>query len=108
MASLIDNITKDIYKNVTRGLFEKDKVLFSFLIATSIGRQAKTLSEELWLLFTRGPILVDKEKLAKNPSKKVFNDRSWEIANYLENNFARFTGIISSFTTKVKLWEAYK
>lgn len=43
--NLIDNITKDIYKNVTRGLFEKDKILFSFMIAASINRQAKVIPE---------------------------------------------------------------
>ena len=38
LKNLIENITKDIYKNVTRGLFAKDKTLFSFMIATSISR----------------------------------------------------------------------
>ena len=42
---LIDEITKNIYRNVSRGLFEKDKVLFSFLIATSINRHAKLINE---------------------------------------------------------------
>ena len=44
LKNLIDNITRDIYKNVTRGLFEKDKILFSFMIATSIGREARIIS----------------------------------------------------------------
>lgn len=30
---LIDSITKNIFQNVCRGLFEKDKLIFSFLIA---------------------------------------------------------------------------
>jgi len=51
---LIDEITKNIYKNVSRGLFEKDKVLFSFLIATSINRHAKLINEEIWSVFTKG------------------------------------------------------
>lgn len=41
---LINEITRNIYKNVSRGLFEKDKSLFSFLIATSINRNAKLIS----------------------------------------------------------------
>ena len=35
---LIDRITKMIYTNISRGLFEKDKLIYSFLIATSISR----------------------------------------------------------------------
>ena len=42
---LIDCITQNIYRNISRGLFEKDKTLFSFLIATSINRQSKLISE---------------------------------------------------------------
>jgi dynein heavy chain len=33
---LINNITRTMYKNVSRGLFEKDKLIYSFLIVTSI------------------------------------------------------------------------
>lgn len=29
------------------------------------------------------------------------------MANFVENNFAKFTGLIDSFTQKIKLWEAY-
>lgn len=42
---LIENITKTIYVNVTRGLFEKDKLIFSFMISTSINKNAKILGE---------------------------------------------------------------
>jgi dynein heavy chain len=44
LTSLINNITQDIYRNVTRGLFGKDKILFSFMIATSINREANIIS----------------------------------------------------------------
>lgn len=44
LSLLINEITKNVYKNVSRGLFEKDKTLFSFLIATSINRNVKLIS----------------------------------------------------------------
>mgnify|MGYP006088389027 CR=1 FL=1 len=34
----MDRITKMIYTNISRGLFEKDKLIYSFLIGTSISR----------------------------------------------------------------------
>jgi dynein heavy chain len=37
---LIDNITRMIYTNISRGLFEKDKIVFSFLIAAMIRRNS--------------------------------------------------------------------
>ena len=77
LKNLIDNITKDIYKNVTRGLFEKDKILFSFMIASSIARDARVISEDLWSVFSKGPAPSEKDNYTKNPSKKVFSERSW-------------------------------
>ena len=37
---LIDAITETLYINICRGLFESHKLLYSFLICTSIKRQA--------------------------------------------------------------------
>jgi len=36
---LIDKISRILYTNISRGLFEKDKIIYSFLIATSIKRR---------------------------------------------------------------------
>jgi dynein heavy chain len=94
MTSLINNITQDIYRNVTRGLFGKDKILFSFMISTSINREAKIINEELWSIFAKGPTHVDKSAYRPNPSKKLFSDQGWELANYLEINCPRFTGLL--------------
>lgn len=80
LANLIEGITKDVFRNVTRGLFEKDKILFAFLIATSINKNAKIISEELWSAFTRGPSLSDKVPSKTNPSKTLFSQRAWELA----------------------------
>lgn len=80
LANLIDGITKDVFRNVTRGLFEKDKILFAFLIATSINKNAKIISEELWSAFTRGPSLGDKLSSKNNPSKTLFSQKAWELA----------------------------
>lgn len=55
IALLIDNITRIIYTNISRGLFEKDKLIYSFLIITSILRNAKKIDESIWNIFLRGP-----------------------------------------------------
>lgn len=41
---LKDNITRVIFTDICRGLFESHKRLFSFLITTSIKRQAEEIS----------------------------------------------------------------
>ncbi len=42
---LIERITATLYLNVSRGLFVAHKVIFSFLIATSINRNSQKINE---------------------------------------------------------------
>lgn len=52
---LIDKITRILYTNISRGLFEKDKLIYSFLIVTSIRRNAAAIDEAMWNILLRGP-----------------------------------------------------
>lgn len=58
---LIENISKMIYTNVSRGLFEAHKIIFSFLITTSINRNAQAISENHWNMMLRGPAVLSPE-----------------------------------------------
>lgn len=40
---LIEDITRSFYLNICRGLFEKDKLMFSFLITTKIKLESKEI-----------------------------------------------------------------
>jgi len=52
--SIIETVTKLIYTNIARGLFEKDKLVYSFLLATSIRRQAGVIDTLSWNHLLRG------------------------------------------------------
>lgn len=58
MEILIDRITRMLYTNISRGLFEADKLIYSFLISTSILRQASKIDVPIWNIFLRGPSLM--------------------------------------------------
>jgi hypothetical protein len=51
----LDSQTWLIYSNVCRGLFEKDKPVFSFMITSDILRDAGFINDQEWSLFLRGP-----------------------------------------------------
>jgi dynein heavy chain len=108
LASLINNITRDVYRNVTRGLFESHKKIFSFLIAVNINKESKLLSEELWSVFLRGAGLIDKFKKPMNPDKTVFSERSWDLAYSLDSRFPNFAGLTTHIISKLKMWLPYK
>lgn len=56
--NLVDVITKTVFVNVSRGLFERDKQIFSFLIASQIAKEREILSFGEWRLFLLGPAAI--------------------------------------------------
>lgn len=68
LRTLIDNITNKVYTDVTRGLFEQHKLIYSTLIAVAINRKKKVINLDLWNVLLRGPGSVDKDKKDLNPS----------------------------------------
>jgi dynein heavy chain len=59
---LINDITRAFYFSICRGLFEKDKLLYSFLNATSILRRNGDIDLDEWNFFLRGS-LTDYSKI---------------------------------------------
>lgn len=51
---LISDITTAFYFSICRGLFEKDKLLYSFLNASSILRRQNDIDIDEWNFFLRG------------------------------------------------------
>ena len=49
-----------LYIVIFRGLFEKDKLVFSFMICAEIMKQAKEISDAEWNFYLRGSGSMDK------------------------------------------------
>jgi len=60
-----------MYLNVSRGLFVAHKVLFSFLICTSINRNSGKIKEALWSTLLRGPGVYNKSLQPENPNPSM-------------------------------------
>jgi dynein heavy chain len=80
-------ITRMIYTNVCRGLFEEHKLIFSFLMSVQINRKAGIVSDGLWSVLLRGPGVAEKGRQPINPDKATIIDASWDLACYLEYAF---------------------
>ena len=51
---LIEDVTRAFYFSICRGLFERDKLLYSFLNASSILRRNNDITIDEWNFFLRG------------------------------------------------------
>lgn len=52
---LIDEITVAVYTNISRGLFERHKLVFSFMLCISIMKHQGLIPEDYWNFLLRGP-----------------------------------------------------
>lgn len=102
--NLMDYTTNSTYQIICRGLFEKDKLLFSFLIAAQILRNAGAITEIEWSYFLRGNQAREVEK--ESPS--WISKGLWIDIVGLENISSNaFSGLADSFKTSEKEWKAF-
>jgi dynein heavy chain len=55
---LLNELTLAVYTNVSRGLFERHRLVFSFLLCASIYKQAGIINELQWNFLLCGPLSV--------------------------------------------------
>uniref|UniRef100_A0A2K6CWG4 Dynein axonemal heavy chain 12 n=1 Tax=Macaca nemestrina TaxID=9545 RepID=A0A2K6CWG4_MACNE len=98
---LNDHFTYNLYCNICRSLFEKDKLLFSFLLCANLLLARKEIEyQELMFLLTGGVSLKSAEK---NPDPTWLQDKSWEeICRASE--FPAFRGLRQHFCEHIDEW----
>jgi len=111
LQELIKNITEILYTNISRGLFEKDKIIYSFLITTSIMRNANQIKITNWNSLLRGASVVslaqEKEKPA-NPDPKLISITGWDLLYSLECNEPEiFPSIANDVIDKHEAWHKW-
>ncbi|XP_021037000.1 dynein heavy chain 12, axonemal [Mus caroli] len=99
---LNDHFTYNLYCNICRSLFEKDKLLFSFLLCANLLLAKKEIEyQELMFLLTGGVSLKSAEK---NPDPDWLQDKSWEeICRASE--LPVFHGLREHFCNYIYMWE---
>ncbi|XP_055873384.1 dynein axonemal heavy chain 6-like isoform X2 [Biomphalaria glabrata] len=99
----LDETTKCIYNNVARGLFEKHKLVFSFMLCGEIMKTAKVISDAEWNFFLRGVSGgLDKQRPPK-PEVDWLKQSVWNTACDLSDTFDIFKGIQNDLT-KTPVW----
>lgn len=88
--NLYQSITLAIYTNVSRGLFERHKLVFSFTLCVAILKEKGIVSESQWDFLLRGPV-GGKVKAPKKPDAVMLTDANWQSLNYLANTYEQFS-----------------
>ena len=67
LANIMKFASFNIFNNVARGIYGEHKITYSFMITTSIMRNAEVISETEWALFLIGAGIVDESALPPCP-----------------------------------------
>jgi dynein heavy chain len=103
LKSLNATFTEILYKNVCRSLFEKDKLLFSFLLTTKIMLGQKTLNSQELRFFLQGSTSMDLSEA--NPFKAWLSDKAWSDILAL-SELSAFSTFKDMFVTNSLKWHA--
>ncbi|XP_064233929.1 dynein axonemal heavy chain 6 isoform X6 [Aotus nancymaae] len=117
---LLEQTLLTAYVNVSRGLFEQHKLIYSFMLCVEIMRQQGTLTDAEWNFFLRGSAGLEKERPPK-PEAPWLLTATWFACCDLEESFPVFHGLtqnilshpicirLGSFETYInpQEWEGY-
>jgi len=83
LKTIMNYSTESIFSNISRGLFEKHKLVFSFMLCAEIMREKGLIAPRTWNFFLRGAGASDKERPPK-PEHSWLTDAVWERTVDLE------------------------
>ncbi|CAH8480381.1 unnamed protein product [Dicrocoelium dendriticum] len=101
LASLLDNITYSIFVYTTRGLFEKDKLIFLVLMVLQVQIASKELSPVLMDFLLRYPVVPD----VKSPVD-FLSDLNWGGVQTLVK-MSNFRDLDKDIVASAKRWKAF-
>uniref|UniRef100_A0A8D9AUP0 Dynein heavy chain 7, axonemal n=2 Tax=Cacopsylla melanoneura TaxID=428564 RepID=A0A8D9AUP0_9HEMI len=99
---LSEYFTYSLYQNICRSIFEKDKLLFSLILAVNLRFKAETINMEDWMFLLTGGVGLDNPY--KNPTTWMAS-QSWDELCRL-GDYTNFQGIREHFIEHHKDWQA--
>ncbi|XP_055844482.1 dynein axonemal heavy chain 12 [Episyrphus balteatus] len=103
---LVDAITQNLYNNVCRSIFEKDKLLYSFILTTKLMLDTKQIEMAHVMHLLTGGGTEDVVDDQPNPDPSWISDIVWQCIRKLEH-LPVFRSFVESFKTNLKEWREY-
>ncbi|KAJ3227682.1 Dynein heavy chain 7, axonemal [Clydaea vesicula] len=103
LSNLRVHFTEALYCNVCRSLFEKDKLVFSFLLCAAIMKAENELNTDEWRFLLTGGIGVGGTTL-ENPDTTWISDKMWNEMDRL-SELANIKSFSLQFTAHVEEWK---
>lgn len=103
IGNIIREFTQQLYKNVCQSLFEKDKLLFSFLMCLKVMDEREELDQVENRFMLTGGIKADMNK--PNPAPHWLIDKAWCTIEEMSEKLPYFEGFDLEFSENIHVWE---
>ena len=104
IGNLSESITKLMFTDICRGLFESHKKIYSFLMCTAIRRQNESITFESWNYLVRG---TTKVASTPNPDPSFFTLAGWNFISYVEEAYPELKGIVGHLKANLQKWKDF-
>ncbi|KAK3264588.1 hypothetical protein CYMTET_26684, partial [Cymbomonas tetramitiformis] len=108
LENLKECFLRQIFVNVCRSLFEKDKLLFAFLLVITIERdEHANVDPQEWRFLLTGMVAsMENVMSAPNPAAEWLPERSWtELCRV--SSLPKFEGLANDFAENISLWKMF-
>jgi dynein heavy chain len=100
--------TYSVYRSTCRGLFEKDKLLFSFQMCVRIMQHARKIHMDEYAFFLRGGQVLDKDVQPPNPCPDWLSERGWDNIYEVDRQLTwAFRGVVQSLEQLPQEWHEW-
>lgn len=105
VGAIIRKFTELLYKNVCRSLFEKDKLLFSFLICMKVMDERNEIDNSESRFLMTGGTWVDPPKPNPTGNDGWISNKMWCTIQEAADKLPVFKGLDESFIKHTAHWE---
>ena len=103
--NVIDAITYSIYCNVSRSIYEKDKLLFSFILLIQLLKNKKYLDSAEYDFFISPLSSIPEKDITANPVSGFLPQETWIKIHKLTKILKKFQSLPESLTAREQEWK---
>ncbi|KAL7754338.1 hypothetical protein RI367_000319 [Sorochytrium milnesiophthora] len=107
IVNLCRDITFTVFSNVSRGLFEQHKLIFSFMMCVEIMRNRGDIGDAEWNYFLRGGGMLTGGSLPPKPSTAWLSDTVWRNCCELAAAVPTFSYVSEHIAMNASDWEEF-
>ncbi|KAI9347975.1 dynein heavy chain and region D6 of dynein motor-domain-containing protein [Zopfochytrium polystomum] len=104
LGHLRNHFTESLYCNVCRSLFEKDKLVFSFLLCVAILRGRNEIDPDEWRFLLTGGIGIG-DGFSPNPDPSWLTEKAWADVCML-SSLTAFPNFANTFREDIEEWQS--